>query len=314
MHACGQLSISGAVSEWYFAIDKSRDSGSVFAAMQRALRYHAGTAACGALIVSIVEALRCVISFYINRTKRLNKSSAAFKVLSCCANCCMGVLERIAHFASEMAYIQTAMHGTNFCSSAAASFSLVARNTMNITVLSGVSGAIMLIGKLFIAFGTTLVSLFIFNGGTDVLTNTKQFQSLPCLVVFLLAYAISSFFLGVFESCIDTIFQCFCEDSERHSGKFTGQDPKPPLPLQPSSPLPSVARMRSHMSHIFVRRSLPSKNQQCNRNPVRLVPLFSVVATRQLHRSSRLRPHGRQGNCPLDVTARSLIDDVFCCS
>ena len=69
---------------------------------------------------------------------------------------------------------------------------------------------------------TTLASLFIFNGWADLLKNTKQFQSVPCLVVFLLAYVIASFFLGVFESCIDTIFQCFCEDSERHGGKFTG--------------------------------------------------------------------------------------------
>ena len=236
VHACGQLSISGAVSEWYF--DKTRDGGSVHAALQRALRFHVGTAAFGSLIVSFVEVLRCIVNFYINRTKRLNKDSAAFKLLSCCANCCMSVLERIAHFASEMAYIQTAMHGTSFCSSAATSFDLVSRNTTNIIALSGVSGAIMFIGKLFIAFGTTLASLFIFNGGKDLLANTQQFQSMPCLVVFLLSYVIASFFLGIFESCIDTIFQCFCEDSERHGGKNTGQtcsshtshaSPRPPL-------------------------------------------------------------------------------------
>jgi hypothetical protein len=223
VHACGQLSISGAVSEWYF--DKSPGSGSVFAALQRALRFHVGTAAFGSLIVTVVEVIRCVINFYINRTKRLKKDSAVFKILSCCANCCMGVLERIAHFASEMAYIQTAMHGTNFCASASNSFSLVTRNSMNIIALSGVSGAIMLIGKLLIAFGTTLASLFIFNGGQNLFQDTKQFTSIPCLVVFLLSYVVASFFLGVFESCIDTIFQCFCEDSERHGGKFTGEKP-----------------------------------------------------------------------------------------
>ena len=290
VHACGQLSISGAVSEWYFAMDKTSGSGSVFAAVQRALRFHVGTAACGSLIVSIVEVLRCVISFYINRTKRLNKSSTAFKVLSCCANCCMGVLERIVHFASEMAYIQTAMHGTNFCSSALASFSLISRNTMNISVLSGVSGAIMLIGKLFIAFGTTLFSLFIFNGWADLLKNTKQFQSVPCLVVFLLAYVIASFFLGVFESCIDTIFQCFCEDSERHSGKFTGQT----SPATPASILPIF-----HTAHHFRCRSLSSQNQQCNSNPIRMVAVLPFVSPRQRHRSPRLRPNGRQGHRPV---------------
>jgi hypothetical protein len=236
VHACGQLSISGAVSEWYF--DKARSSnGSVFASLQRTLRFHVGTAAFGSLIVSIVEVLRCVVSFYVNRTKRLNKDSAVFKLLSCCANCCMGVLERLAHFASEMAYIQTAMHGTNFCSSAAASFSLVSRNSLNIIALTGVSGAIMLIGKLFIAFGTTLASLFIFNGGADIFTNSKQFQSIPCLVVFCLSYAIASFFLGVLESCIDTIFQCFCEDSERHNGKFTGSTRLHRLPQHLSASL-----------------------------------------------------------------------------
>lgn len=220
VHACGQISISGAVSEWYF--DKASSShGSVFAALQRTLRFHVGTAAFGSLIVSVVEVLRCVVSFYVNRTKRLNKESAVFKLLSCCAECCMGILERLAHFASEMAYIQTAMHGTNFCSSASSSFGLASRNSMNIIALSGISGAIMLIGKLFIAFGTTLASIFIFNGGKDLFTNTKQFQSIPCLVVFVLSYVIASFFLGVLETCIDTIFQCFCEDSERHSGRFT---------------------------------------------------------------------------------------------
>ncbi len=221
VHACGQLSIAGSVSEWYF--DKAPGSGSVFAAMRRALRFHVGTAAFGSLIVTLVEVLRCVISFYVNRTKRLNKHSVAFKFLSCCANCCMLLLERIAHFASEMAYIQTAMHGTNFCASASNSFNLVSRNSMNILALTGVSGAIMLIGKLLIAFGTTLASLFIFNRGGNIFQDTTQFTSIPCLVVFVLSYVIASFFLGVFESCVDTIFQCFSEDSERHGGKFTGE-------------------------------------------------------------------------------------------
>jgi hypothetical protein len=225
VHACGQLSISGVVSEWYFDPLKSRKSGTVMSAVQRALRFHLGTAAFGSLIVSFIEVLRCIISFYVNRTKRLHQNSVAFKLLSCCANCCLGALERISHFASESAYIQTAMHGTNFCSSASTSFSLLSRNSMNIVALSGVSGAVMLIGKLLIAFGTTLASFFILNGGHDALTNSKQFQSVPCLVVFLLSYAIASFFLGVLESCIDTIFQCFCEDAERHGGRFTGHTP-----------------------------------------------------------------------------------------
>jgi hypothetical protein len=230
VHACGQISVSGAVSEWYFNRAHSSNS-SVFAAVQRALRFHVGTAAFGSLIVSVVEVLRCVLSFYVNRTKRMNKESAIFKMLSCCAECCMGLLERLAHFASEMAYIQTAMHGTNFCSSASASFSLVTRNSMNIIALSGISSAIMLIGKLFIAFGTTLASVFIFNGGHDLFTNAREFQSIPCLVVFLLSYAVASFFLGVLETSIDTIFLCFCEDSERHNGKFTGFDFPHPLPV-----------------------------------------------------------------------------------
>ncbi len=248
MHACGQISIAGSVSEWYF--DKASSSGSVFAALHRALRFHVGTAALGSLIVTLVEVLRCVISFYVNRTKRLNKDSVVFKFLSCCANCCMLLLERIAHFASEMAYVQTAMHGTNFCASASNSFNLVSRNSMNILALTGVSGAIMLVGKLLIAFGTTLASLFIFNGGRNMFQDTTQFTSIPCLVVFVLSYVIASFFLGVLESCVDTIFQCFCEDAERHGGKFTGN-----ICLSNFSVAPSCALM-----HFYADPSLQKIN------------------------------------------------------
>jgi hypothetical protein len=48
VHACGQISIAGSVSEWYF--DKASSSGSVFAALHRALRFHVGTAALGSFL------------------------------------------------------------------------------------------------------------------------------------------------------------------------------------------------------------------------------------------------------------------------
>ncbi len=106
-----------------------------------------------------------------------------------------------------------------------ASFELVFRKTMNISVLSSVSAVIKYIQKRLIALGTALFSLFIFNGWMDLLKNTKQFQPLPCLLVIFLAYLIASFFLSVFESCIHTFFECFYEDSARSSGIFTGQTP-----------------------------------------------------------------------------------------
>ena len=43
-------------------------------------------------------------------------------------------------------------------------------------------------------------------------------QGLIVFVIAIFAYIIANTFIGVYHMCIDTIFICFCEDSERNDG------------------------------------------------------------------------------------------------
>jgi len=52
-------------------------------------------------------------------------------------------------FVAKQAYIQTAIHGTNFCTGAKDAFFTIARNIFSVGAVSVVSGIALVIGKVF---------------------------------------------------------------------------------------------------------------------------------------------------------------------
>lgn len=74
-------------------------------------------------------------------------------MVRCCLDCC----HRFIKFLNDNAYIQVALTGKNFCSSAMAAFVLALKNSASFVITNGIGTLIQFLGKLGISVGNTLV-------------------------------------------------------------------------------------------------------------------------------------------------------------
>ena len=141
-------------------------------------------------------------------------------------------------FLNKNAYVQTAIFGTSFCESSRNGFFLVVRNAARISAISSVSSAVLIVGKLFISAVTTGLAYYVMNEQIG-----PELYSIggPTVVVFLISYFVSDFFmdsklshavesqccmhlsqtnflLSVFDMGTTTILHCFIADEEMFDG------------------------------------------------------------------------------------------------
>lgn len=115
-----------SVAKWYFARDKSTiGNTTVLTSITTSLVYHSGTAAFGALIIAIIKMIRSFIAYLQRKAEEMNSSIA--KCILCCFQCCFFCLEKCMRFLNKNAYIQTAIFGSSFCTSAKEAFFLILR-------------------------------------------------------------------------------------------------------------------------------------------------------------------------------------------
>jgi len=68
----------------------------------------------------------------------------------CCLRCCINCFERFIRFINKHAFIEVALEGKDFCSSAQAAFSLILKNPIKTALITGLGNVIVNIGELFI--------------------------------------------------------------------------------------------------------------------------------------------------------------------
>lgn len=212
--AYGDMVVAMAIAKWYFTRNKKETGNlTVLSSFYDTGRYHMGTLAFGSLILAIIQFIRAILAKIQKEVKKADSKIA--NCLLCCCQCCLWCFEQCIKFLNKNAYIQTAMFGTPFCTSAREAFFLILRNIGRIGAVSYVSGAVLIIGKLFISSVTTGLSYYLM---VELIGEELVHVWGPTVLVFLIAYFISDMFLDVFEMGISTILQCLIADEEMFDG------------------------------------------------------------------------------------------------
>ncbi|XP_003508518.1 choline transporter-like protein 4 isoform X1 [Cricetulus griseus] len=221
--ALGQCVLAGAFASFYWAFHKPRDIPAfpLSSAFIRTLRYHTGSLAFGALILTLVQIARIILE-YIDHKLRGSQNPVA-RCIICCFKCCLWCLEKFIKFLNRNAYIMIAIYGKNFCVSAKNAFMLLMRNVVRVVVLDKVTDLLLFFGKLLVVGGVGVLSFFFFSGrvkglGKDFENPQLNYYWLPIMTSIMGAYVIASGFFSVFGMCVDTLFLCFLEDLERNDG------------------------------------------------------------------------------------------------
>uniref|UniRef100_A0A4W5N6D9 Choline transporter-like protein n=1 Tax=Hucho hucho TaxID=62062 RepID=A0A4W5N6D9_9TELE len=200
--ALGQCSLAGAFASYYWALNKPSDIPTfpLSQAFIRTLRYHVGSLAFGALILTLIQIVRIILEYLDHKTRAALNPCSRF--LMCCLKCCFWCLEKFIKFLNRNAYIMIAIYGKNFCVSAKNAFMLLMRNIVRVVVLDKVTDLLLFFGKLLVVGG--------------VGKRAKRQHNYGVVVVG--AYLIAHGFFSVYNMCVDTLFLCFLEDLERHDG------------------------------------------------------------------------------------------------
>ncbi|KAK3526825.1 hypothetical protein QTP70_034615, partial [Hemibagrus guttatus] len=154
--ALGQCTLAGAFASYYWAFHKPSDIPAcpLVSSFMRALRYHVGSLAFGALILTLVQIVRIILEYIDHKFREVQNPCARF--LTCCLKCCFWCLEKFIKFLNRNAYIMIAIYGKNFCVSAKNAFSLLMRNIIRVVVLDKVTDLLLFFGKLLVVGGVDL--------------------------------------------------------------------------------------------------------------------------------------------------------------
>uniref|UniRef100_A0A8D3D7M9 Choline transporter-like protein n=1 Tax=Scophthalmus maximus TaxID=52904 RepID=A0A8D3D7M9_SCOMX len=221
--ALGQCTLAGAFASYYWAFSKPDDIPffPVCGGFMRSLRYHVGSLAFGALILTLVQLVRIILEYIDHKTRAAQNPVARF--ILCCMKCCFWCLEKCIKFLNRNAYIMIAIYGKNFCVSAKNAFMLLMRNVIRVVVLDKVTDLLLFFGKLLVVGGVGVLSFFFFSGrillpGSTFRTETLNYYWMPIITVVFGSYLIAHGFFSVYNMGVDTLFLCFLEDLERNDG------------------------------------------------------------------------------------------------
>lgn len=213
--AMGQCLIAGAVATWFFTEKRRKALQPVFCrATVNAVIKHFGSLAFGSLILAVVQFLKWLMRFLSEQAKvRKNRVlQTIFKVLACCLWC----FEKCLKFLNKNAYIQVAIKGTNFCTSAQNAFFLILRNAIRFGALAMLGSFLYFIGILVISGATGLGGYYIFQA-----FHPQMSPIVPTILYVILGYLVGRLFLTVFGLACDTSLQCFIMAEEsRMRGDF----------------------------------------------------------------------------------------------
>jgi len=210
--AVGQCIIAGAVAIWFFGSAKasSKVRGSVrdpkarsnlMASIRTVFRYHLGSLALGSFIIAVVQLIRYLLKYYAQQARQL-KNPVVEAVLRA-VDFVLGCIERCVRFLTKNAYIQVAIRGTNFCTSAKNAFQLILKNMLRVGILVSLGSVVQAIGWLFVTICTLATGYFLLG-----LMHPEREIFAPMFVFFCVAHVVSQLYMSIYSLACDTSLQC----------------------------------------------------------------------------------------------------------
>lgn len=200
--AIGQTIVAGAVCVWFFAPhDEKRKKASVCAASKTVFRYHLGSLAFGSFILAVVQFLR-FLAYYFEKQAQAQKNKIG-QIIAKVVGWFLWCMEKSVNFLNKMAYIQVALMGTNFCTSAWNALRLIMRMPFMIAFVKFLSSFVHLIGCAFITISTAVLGYFIVSGLYPDVSVV-----VPVLMYAAIGYLVGQLMMNVFVPAVDTSLQC----------------------------------------------------------------------------------------------------------
>ena len=224
--ACAWITMSGAVCYWYFFRESPEHTEKypLFNSARRVMQYHVGSAAFGALVITICQLIRYALATLDYYTKDLQDANFLYKMIVKCAQCGMWCLQKTIEFISYFGFIYIALQGTNFCMSCKKTFEflLVPKNAAQTAVNKTIEKIIVLVIVWTTPTFLAMLCWVWLDNQSDYSADNNAIY--PSIIVWIVAFFLADAIATVFECTIDTIFLCSFKDAKEYDGKYMSAD------------------------------------------------------------------------------------------
>jgi solute carrier family 44 (choline transporter-like protein), member 2/4/5 len=211
-----QFIIAAMVCMWYFSGQGSEMSDqpgevSMIKAIGWGTYYHLGSIAFGSFLIAVITMIRVVFEYIVKKYESVaNKENPIYKAVTCCVRCILWCLDKYVKFITKNAYIQIALHNSNFCKAAWESFFLIVRHAGRFGSASVIGWIMMMLGKGTIMATSAYLTILIVERGFPMVLQ----PFVPAILVACIAYVVGSLFLSIFSFACTAILHCFLADED----------------------------------------------------------------------------------------------------
>ncbi|CAL8103002.1 unnamed protein product [Orchesella dallaii] len=216
--ACQQMVIASSVAAWYFSRNRAQMKCVIMEAICRLVKYHLGSVALGALLITLVKVPRLILKFADRVLRKWDQVKWA-KWASRCCQCCLSCFENWMRDIHHNAYTVIAIQGVGFCPASKLAFSALVQNALQLAVINSIGDCVLFLAKCIAALLTGLLAVVYFQSDESL-----YFYAVPVLLTTIFAYFVAHCVISVFEMAVDTLFLCFCEDHNMHAADATDGD------------------------------------------------------------------------------------------
>ena len=220
IQAIAQFVYASSACIWYFTFEKQTENHPIAKSFTRAFRYHFGSLVFGATIIAIIRFLMFFVEYIKKQMeKSMGKTQGkCFKCIFCCIECCLACCNKFMEYVNKHAYIQIALKGDNFCTSAFEGFGLIIRNLGRFSMLALVGGIFSIVGILFITVGSCIIGYFLI---TQVSYFSDELNScvLPVCAFGIVGFVMARVTMNIFTVSGDALIHSFLLDEELNKGQ-----------------------------------------------------------------------------------------------
>lgn len=199
------FTISGTISQWYFAQAGSSAMNSTRRALSVAFGPSFGTACLAGLVVAIVRIIRGAANSTDNEQAQ---ESALAIFLRACLQSILDAVEFFTRFTTNFA----AITGESFCNSASMTYNLLKRNLLSTVLVEIISDRLLAM----VTFVLTLVYALLIYGVLSLSTSLAKDQKLIAAVLsWLIVFLVLVLFVRVLSNIIDTVYICYAMDKDQ---------------------------------------------------------------------------------------------------
>lgn len=199
------LTISGAVSQWYFAQAGSSTVNGTRRALSVAFGPSFGTACLAGLVVAFVRVVRGALNKADNER---GQESALAVFVRACLQWILEAVEFFTRFTSNFA----AITGESFYSSAVMTYNLLKRNLLSTVLVEVISDK--LLGMVTVVLSVAYALLV--YGVLSLSTNLARDQRLiTAILSWLIVISVLILFVRVLSNIVDTVYICYAMDKDQ---------------------------------------------------------------------------------------------------